>query len=169
VARAPVRLLRLGLLQAEAACQPRLRRRLEEKRDDHGERHHGEELRLLANPFGDEHAHERGGDDARLARPGEEGELLAAPVSAPVGQEAEDDRRGRARRMRPASVARAGRASSAIASKGRLAPRVTKTRITTTSAVAAADERISSSRCACMPRRSSFMLPTMKPARKAPR
>ena len=76
-----------------------------------------------STPVGDEDADERRRDDARLAGPGDEDELLAAPAAAAVGEQRQASTvSGRAMKMSAASVISAGSASSAIGSKGRFAP-----------------------------------------------
>ena len=72
-------------------------------------------------PLGDEHADEGGGHYARLARPGQESELLAAPGAAPVREQARQDGRRTCTKISAASVTRAGTAYSSIVSNGRFA------------------------------------------------
>ena len=106
-----------GVVEGEAAGEPRFRRRLQEQGDDDRERDDGRELRLVADAVGDEDPDQRGGNDARLPGPGEEDELLAGPAAPAVGKQAgehrqrtgEEDERGQRDQRRERLVGRSCR------------------------------------------------------------
>ena len=142
---------------------------LEQQRRDDRERDDAREQVDVRHAEAREHADERRRHDAGLARPAQERELGARPARAPVGQRAREHRDRPRDQQQHRHDASDGAQWSASVPNGSAAPTTRKTKIVTTSASVREEIRSSSSLWLCMTSPSSSMLPTIRPARNAPR
>ena len=158
-----------GVSRPRRLGKPGGRQRLKDQRADHGQRDDAGQLVEVRDAEAAEHADERGGHDAGLARPAQERELPARPARAPVGQAQVSTVAGRATRISVASTASAGSRFSPSVSSGRLAPSTTKTNSVDDVRHAGGERAHVALVLGCMSSWSRSMLPTMRPARNAPR